>query len=340
MARRPKPWFRKGRGWFVTLDGKQIPLGDKKQEAFARFYELMNSPVERAVNSEQQLLSIMDEFLEWNRRNRAPATFQSYKEKLQSFINAAPKGLLATELKPIHIQRWLDANPQWANTTAHTHVTAMQRALNWATKMGIIDTNPIRGYEKPPKESRDEIITVEEYQSLLEAVPDIEFRDLLQTHWETGCRPQESLRVEARFVDLKHSRWVFPVKKSKGKKRPRICYLNEVALEITERRMKQYPQGPIFRNTHGNAWNKDSVGCRFLRLKKHLGRRYYLYLFRHSWAYHRLVGADDSQHRLDPLTVATLLGHQNPAMLATTYAHLTHNPEYLLAQLQAATSST
>ena len=30
MARRPKPWFRKRRGWFVTIDGKQIHLGNDK----------------------------------------------------------------------------------------------------------------------------------------------------------------------------------------------------------------------------------------------------------------------------------------------------------------------
>ena len=336
MARRPKPWFRKGRGWFVTLNGKQIPLADDKKEAFARFYELMNNPDDAVVCSQHSLLSILDEFLEWIRRNRAPATYQSYKEKLQSFINATPKSLQATELKPIHVQRWLDANPQWANTTAHTHVTALQRALNWARKMGIIDQNPITGFEKPPKEARDEIITVEEYRELLDAVSDSVFRDLLITHWETGCRPQESLRVEAKFVDCKNSRWVFPVNKSKGKKKPRIVYLNDKALAITKRRMMQFPDGPIFRNTHGNPWNKDSVGCRFLRLKKHLGRRYYLYLFRHSWAYHRLVGGEGVQ--LDPLTVAVLLGHQNPSVLATTYSHLTHAPEFLLAQLQSATS--
>ncbi|MFO7901694.1 MAG: hypothetical protein R6U98_03450 [Pirellulaceae bacterium] len=41
MARHPKPWFRKGRGWFVQLDGMQHSLGYDKQVAFDRFYELM-----------------------------------------------------------------------------------------------------------------------------------------------------------------------------------------------------------------------------------------------------------------------------------------------------------
>ena len=30
MARRPRPWLRKGRGWFVSIDGRQLPLGDDK----------------------------------------------------------------------------------------------------------------------------------------------------------------------------------------------------------------------------------------------------------------------------------------------------------------------
>jgi hypothetical protein len=34
------------------------------------------------------------------------------------------------------------------------------------------------------------------------------FCDLLISTWESGCRPQESLRVEARHVDLANQRWV------------------------------------------------------------------------------------------------------------------------------------
>ena len=44
MARRPKPWLRKGRGWFVTIDGKQVPLGNDKEAAYRRFHELMAEP--------------------------------------------------------------------------------------------------------------------------------------------------------------------------------------------------------------------------------------------------------------------------------------------------------
>ena len=45
MARRPHPWFRVGRGWFVTVKGKQHSLGVEsaadEAAAFAAFKQLM-----------------------------------------------------------------------------------------------------------------------------------------------------------------------------------------------------------------------------------------------------------------------------------------------------------
>lgn len=53
--------------------------------------------------------------------------------------------------------------------------------------------------------------------------------------YQTGCRPQESLRVIGEYVDRDTARWIFPQMKSKGKKSPRIIYLNDEAMEISNR---------------------------------------------------------------------------------------------------------
>ena len=196
----------------------------------------------------------------------------------------APPDLAVQELRPHHLQSWLDANPSLSRTTKRGRVIAVQRALRWAVKMGHIDSSPLEHFEKPAAESRDRIVTVDEYKSIRSQATDTAFLDLLAVHWESGCRPQESLVVEAKFVDLKNSRWVFLVKKSKGKRKPRIVYLNDAALAVTERRMQSYPEGPLFRNSKGNPWTPFAVNCRFERLKKKLGTKYCFYLFRHSFA--------------------------------------------------------
>jgi integrase len=105
------------------------------------------------------------------------------------------------------------------------------------------------------------VISPAQFDVILSFVRKRPFRNLLIASWETGCRPQESLIVEARHVDLANSRWVFPPDESKGDQWPRIVYLTDKALEITKRLMKQLRTGPLFRNTSGKPWTTDAVNC-------------------------------------------------------------------------------
>ena len=71
----PKPWFRKGRGWFVTLDGKQIKLGTKREAAFAEYRQLISlPPARRPTTTTISLVEIVEHFLEWTQKHRAPDT--------------------------------------------------------------------------------------------------------------------------------------------------------------------------------------------------------------------------------------------------------------------------
>jgi integrase len=74
------------------------------------------------------------------------------------------------------------------------------------------------------------------------------------------------------------------------------------------------------------------VNCRFTTVEKKLGTRYCLYVFRHSWATRAL------ERGVDPLTVAILMGHADPSMLAKTYQHLSQNPKYLQDAAKRATA--
>jgi integrase len=179
--------------------------------------------------------------------------------------------MTTARLKPFHVQQWLDANPGW-KTGKRGAVIAVQRAFNWAVRMGLIDANPIRSLEKPKAGRRDHVITADQFRTILTLVKDAEFRDLLTVCWETSCRPQEALSVEAAHVDVEGGCWVFPVDESKGKEQQRIVYLTDTALAITRRLMAAHPCGPLFLNTNGLPWSPSALNCRFARLRLALGR--------------------------------------------------------------------
>jgi integrase len=139
--------------------------------------------------------------------------------------------------------------------------------------MGLIGSSPVRHIEKPRAGRRDVVIAPEQYAWMLDQIKDQEFRDLLAVCWETGCRPQEILAVEARHVDAEGSRWVFPPEEAKGRRAHRVVYLTARALEVTRRLMGRHPDGPLFRNTDGRPWHPYALNCRFGRLRLAHGKQ-------------------------------------------------------------------
>lgn len=272
MARRARPWYRKSRkAWFVVLDGKQVNLGEDKEEAFRLFHEQMSRPKQAppVITADDFIETFAVRFIEWCAKNRSAETAKWYREHLQSFLDHAGD-LRVSELKPFHLDEWCDGHPTWSDGTRRGAMTAVQRCLNWAAKKGHIPYSPIAHIEKPQGGKREYLITPEEYAQVLANIGNDSFRDLLIVSWETGCRPQESLIVEAHHVDLKNARWIFERRNSKGKKRQRVVYLTDTALEITKRLMLKHPNGPLFR-TEGRPWTPHAVNCQFVRLQQRLG---------------------------------------------------------------------
>jgi integrase len=274
MPHYPKPFFRAPRGlWYVQIHGRQVNLGPDRDEAFRRYHDLMSrGPDEPESSNGDSAVSVLDAFLDWCQKHRAPRTYDWYRDYLQSFARSIPRALSVERLKPIHVQQWVDSQPGWGRGKRGA-ITAVQRAFNWAAKMGLIETRPVRHVEKPRAGRRDVVITPEEYAWILGQVKDEEFRDLLIVCWETGCRPQEVLAVEARHVDLDGGRWVFPPDEAKGKKAHRVVYLTDRALEITRRLIALHSEGPLFRNTDGRPWHPYALNCRFGRLRFSYGRQ-------------------------------------------------------------------
>jgi integrase len=75
------------------------------------------------------------------------------------------------------------------------------------------------------------------------------------------------------------------------------------------------------RKTHLDAYKMRRRAL--LKTARKHGTKYALYHFRHSWATRAV------QRGVDPLTVAILMGHKDPSMLARVYQHLAHDPDFL-----------
>ncbi len=271
MKKFPKPWYRPTRGvWYVTLDGKQINLGPDKDQAFDRYKKLLAEPKQREVPSES-LAAIADAFLDWVQRHRSPETYGWYQYRLERFVKRFPE-LRAADVRPFHVQQWVDSYTL-STTSRRNYFRTVKRCLAWAAKQGYLDRNPVEGLEVPSAERREVLVSQFEFDTLLTAVKDEAFRDLLIVTWETGCRPQESLRVEARHVDLVNQRWVFPRAESKNKRSARVVYLTDRAMEIVKRLHSRHPAGRIFRNATGAPWTTSAVNCAFTRVQIRLGMR-------------------------------------------------------------------
>jgi integrase len=377
MPHFPKPYFRKGRAlWYVQIDGRQINLGPNRDDAFDRYHQLMANPRQRRVAS-GSLAAIIDAFLEWVEKNRSPDTYEWYRYRLQRFIEQHPD-LRASELRPYHVETWASGY-DFSVTSKRNYLRSIKRCMKWAKRQGYIDQNPIEDLEVPVAAHREVAISQSQFAQFVALIWNDVFADLVSVTWESGCRPQESLRVESRHVDLENRRWVFPRAESKMKRTARVVYLTDVALEITRRWMLVYPEGPIFRNGQGKPWAKDAVNCAFLAVQMRMGKaemkhrgeeisadaiagliptlsptrtrdgavvpktaaelrseakrkltfkraaqlapKYSLYALRHSWATNAL------QNGVDALTVAILMGHEDPSTLAKVYQHLSLNPQ-------------
>lgn len=270
MKKFPKPWFRPSRNtWYVTLDGTQINLGQDKQAAFAQYKALLAKP-RKLQAAGDSLASVIDAFLEWNEKHRSEATYEWYRYRLQRFIERYPD-LRIDELRPFHAQKWVDAY-DITQTSRRNYLRSVKRCMAWAVTQGYLSQNPIQYLEVPSAEPKDVLVTPAEYERLLAFIPEGPFRDLVVVTWETGCRPQESLRLESRHVDEPHQRWVFPRSESKGKRTPRVVYLTDTAMEVTRQLMREHSSGRLFRNTTGQPWTTDAVNCSFDRLRVRMGK--------------------------------------------------------------------
>ncbi|MGZ0172910.1 MAG: tyrosine-type recombinase/integrase, partial [Planctomycetales bacterium] len=201
--RQPKPFFRKfTKSWYVQIRGKQINLGRDKKQAWARYSQLMASPDELDAHT-TTVHGLFDLYLSWVQKNRSAATYDAARRYLSSFARTLPKSLVVSKLAPSYITTWMSDHATWGDTTRNDAISHVQRAFHWAVNQRLLTRYPLPKLEdKPSRKRREVVYSPAEFQAILNAIPDREFRDLLEFLWETGCRPIEARILEATHVDI------------------------------------------------------------------------------------------------------------------------------------------
>ena len=310
------------KSYYCKVDGKFRRLHPDRKVALEMWHSICADREPAAI---PKVSTLLKSYYKWLQANRAKSTCVRRLGVLKKFSHEY-RGLKASLIRPHHVTRWADA--RWKNsTTRHDNMGIIQAAFSWARKQGHIRQNPLAGMEKPRRNVREDFVPVKDWCKLLEACTP-PFDALVRFTLLTGARPQESVRIEAKHV--RESRIVFSIESSKGKRRNRVIHLNDDAQQLVSELCEQHSTGPIFRNSEGKPWKKDSVNCRMRRLKEKLGWPWLcLTALRHSFAHAHVEAGTDS------LLLQQLMGHQDGRMLSRVYAHADRATDALVAAAAA-----
>jgi integrase len=265
-----------------------------------------------------------DLFLEHAQRHTKQKTYEFYKSFLQSFCDLYGT-LPVRSLKPLHVTRWLDGNA-WNPTTRHGSVSCVKRAIHYAIAQGVLADDPLKALKKDRPLRRERIVTDEERTLIYRAVKDQSFQEFLFALQESGARPGVVRRVSREHVNLGAGVWVFGEHKTKGATgRPRVVYLTPALVELTRTLLARVPDGPLFRNSHGEPWTRDAVVQRLARLRKRYPQLEGVVAvsYRHSFT------TDGLERGVPIATMAELLGHTTTRMIDQNYGHLAERRDHL-----------
>ena len=332
MGRKPKPYYwTEKQAWYCTIAGKRHRLAegpDARGEAENAFHRLMvaaASPV--GIPEAVKLRDACEDFLaHCQASGLAPGTVDQYRMKLVDFWRFAGNRTVSS-LRPSDVTRWLATHPDWSDATRRGAITSLKVLCSWLRKERRIDFDPMEHVARPKMPRREAYLSPEERAQILEAVTE-PFRSFLVALMETGARPGEIMGLEARHIDWARNVASFPGKTTRKTGELRTLYLNSRIAGMLRALAEQYPAGPLFRNSDGRAWTRNSVRCRMRRLPI----KAIAYGFRHSYVTDALAAG------LAPAVVAQLAGHR----LTTTegYAHLAERETILRESAERATDQT
>ncbi|APV44477.1 Site-specific recombinase XerD [Dehalogenimonas formicexedens] len=276
----------------------------------------------------------------------SPKTFQNYSSMLSAHITPSALGTMALgDIDPNAVQAYINSKLKAglsARTVRH-HYALIHRALELATRWGMITRNPASIID-PPRFKRPEMNTLSEEQigHVLAAVLGSMYHPIYATAIFSGARRSEYLAlrwgdIDFKFASMSISRSMHYVggkivfTETKTAKSRRLIVLTPTLIEILTRHFEEQraladklerpfnQDSLVFCHADGSPVLPDSITQHWARVCKKLGFDVRLHDARHTMATIML------KQGVHPKVVAERLGHSSVSLTLDTYSHVTQS---------------
>jgi len=335
-------------GFFTCHKGKQVLLASGPND------EAQNGPTFRAAQEAFRRLTrsaifgptfaeVCEEYLKWHRATHPPQSTGAVADRLHPVV-AAFGTCYAAQCRSGDIERWCALQRTergWGDGTVRLTLQVVSAAFAYAVRDKLLATQPLAPFVLPPAQSRGlDVVLSPAAEVLVLQKSNSALRGLIAVLRDTGCRPGEACKAEARHFNPELRALVLPPTSENGPthktgrktRRARVIYLREESLDVITRAAHDFPHGPLLR-TRGRAktgrfagqrcpFTPFSVAIAFRLLREKTGIRGLIaYSFRHTFAVRRLNEGWDLN------ALAEVMG-TSVRMLREHYLHLTEQTAY------------
>lgn len=344
MPRPSELRFSNRHGFYSTIDGRKYYFGRDKTSAQIAFGNKLRQINRGEVFSDELVIAVVSEFLEYKKNTQAEPTYLWYEHPLRDFVGYVGAKCKVSALRESDVEVWISKNwsktrngsPMSPNSIKHP-LRAVKSCFGWAaTKGKLISSNPFKNIEIGEYSGTEIIPTTQQLAQILEHWKhDRDFVDLLQFEATTGSRVEEARRIRTEQVNLRDrvielDEFQTKAYKRLRKKQKRIIFLNDAAVAIVKRNMAKNPDGLLFQNPQSkqsdNGWTPAAVRSRFIRAEKSLGFKIQQKGLRHLFATEYLKKSQSVAGGM------ALLGHTSPKMIMVNYNKILQDKHHILEE--------
>lgn len=333
-----RPFYRKAlRCWYVKDDRDRFIRLDPDKKKAHDLWERMRKLADFR-SPESTLESIFEAYLADVEPQLKPERFANQVYFLESFaLHYGPtrkaRGVAAADvLRWVKADRVIRGKPGcWSLARQRDAGQAVKRALSWAIRRSYLPWSDVTELEFETPRPRETTIDEATHEKLVRTCRKDDrnkpFQLVLMAMRLLGAR-QISIR-EATAKHFNGLALVFRDHKT-GRKtgKPLVIQCDGCSQTLLRILCHARPEGQLFLNSHGKQWTKNAIVLAFRRIRDEAKvEGVSSYSYRHAFATDLLQAGESLA------TVAALLGHTNPAMVAQVYGHLDKRSDHLAAAL-------